>query len=207
MSNDEINDLNEMQKLKDQLGVDSLEGMVNQYAIIKEIAEGSLSKVLLVYNTEDGRYYACKAISKKRLRKKSMWKFGPRLNAVNTGVSNMLLLNNSTSASNNNSHHGKFPYMDMVRKEIAILKKLSRHPNIATLVEVLDDEGKDTMYMIMELCEHGAIMKIKLNDKVPAFPEPIARRYFRDIVLGLEYCKCALCVFYNTHYNHDKYTR
>ena len=34
-----------------------------------------------------------------------------------------------------------------MRREVAVLKKLSRHPNINYLVEVLDDSTQDNIYM------------------------------------------------------------
>lgn len=84
----------------------------------------------------------------------------------------------------------QFDYMEFVRREIAILKKLSHHPNIATLHEVLDDQKYDTLYMVFDLCEYGSVMHLPpLNSTVTyqCFSEPMARRYFRDIVMGLKY--------------------
>jgi hypothetical protein len=41
----------------------------------------------------------------------------------------------------------KKDYMDQIRREVAILKKISHHPNITGLVEVLDDQKEDLFYM------------------------------------------------------------
>ncbi|TPX70158.1 hypothetical protein SpCBS45565_g01940 [Spizellomyces sp. 'palustris'] len=144
------------------------QGKVNQYHIIRDIGSGAYGRVVLCRNEQDQRYYACKIISKSRLRKKFRWS--------NTGF--------SAGAS------GGDPEMDhlaSVKREVAILKKLSKHPNINALVEVLDDGKEDNLYMIFELCEFGPIMKLQLKDSVNPFCEDLARKYFRDVVLGLEY--------------------
>lgn len=43
---------------------------------------------------------------------------------------------------------------------------------------------------VSDLCEYGSIMKIKLHQRIPCFEEALARCYFRDVVLGLEYRMC-----------------
>ena len=43
------------------------------------------------------------------------------------------------------------------------MKKLD-HPNIVTLVEVLDDPHGDSLYMILEWCGKGAIMPVSWDD-------------------------------------------
>ncbi|KAI8851477.1 kinase-like domain-containing protein [Chytridium lagenaria] len=78
-------------------------------------------------------------------------------------------------------------HLSSVKKEIAILKKLSRHPNINALVEVLSDDNEDNLYMIFELCEYGPVMNLKTNETVRPFDENLARKYFRDMILGIEY--------------------
>jgi [calcium/calmodulin-dependent protein kinase] kinase len=72
---------------------------------------------------------------------------------------------------------------DKVKREVAIMKKLS-HPNVVRLYEVIDDQENDNLFLIMDYVEHGAVMQ-------GASPKPIsedeARRYFRDLIKGLEY--------------------
>jgi hypothetical protein len=81
---------------------------------------------------------------------------------------------------------------DSIRREIAILKKVSDHPNIIKLHEVLDDSTADNLYMFFELCVGGPVMRITVGKHVSPLPEDLALKYFRDIVLGLEYCKILL---------------
>lgn len=69
------------------------------------------------------------------------------------------------------------------RKEIAVLKKL-HHPNIRTLHEVIDDEGKTELILVLEYCEVGPIFT--RYNKVP-LKEDVLLGYAKDIVLGLDY--------------------
>lgn len=98
-------------------------GKVNQYHILNEIGSGSFGRVHLCRHGKTGQYYACKVISKSRLQKKLRW---------------MSLMPNAD---------GKFDITDKIKREIAVLKKLSRHPNINFMVEVLDDAKEDNIYM------------------------------------------------------------
>lgn len=45
---------------------------------------------------------------------------------------------------------------DRVKKEVAILKK-ARHPNVVSLLEVIDDPSKKKVYIVLEYVEHGEI--------------------------------------------------
>jgi SNF1-activating kinase 1 len=45
---------------------------------------------------------------------------------------------------------------DRVKKEVAILKK-ARHPNVVSLLEVIDDPSKRKVYIVLEYVEHGEI--------------------------------------------------
>lgn len=131
-------------------------GRLNQYYLIKDIGYGAYGRVVLCRNEFDDRYYACKMVSKGRLKRKFRWK------TDSDGVS-------------------------MIRKEIAILKKISAHIHINSLIEVLEDEDEDMIYMIFELCEYGAIMNVKIGDDVPTYSEDVAKDYFRDILCGIDY--------------------
>lgn len=97
--------------------------------------------------------------------------------------------------------------LDKVYREIALLKKLD-HPNVVKLVEVLEDPDEDHLYLgkcfehtffnvserylicvvfkVFELLERGEVMQVPGD---PPMAESKARSYFRDILLGLEYCK------------------
>lgn len=72
-----------------------------------------------------------------------------------------------------------------IRREIAILIKC-RHPNIVSLLEVLDDESSRKIYLVLEYLEKGEI-KWQNPDGSPAMTPDQARQVARDTLLGLEY--------------------
>jgi calcium/calmodulin-dependent protein kinase kinase 2 len=76
--------------------------------------------------------------------------------------------------------------IDLIKEEIAIMKKLN-HPNLCTLIEVLDDPREDSLYMVMEMCKKGIIMKVGLDQKSDPYDEESCRCWFRDLILGIEY--------------------
>lgn len=123
--------------------------------------QGSFGFVKKVYNEDNGRYYAMKILSKRKLMKKAgiFGRMAPRRTSVDP--------------------------LANVYKEIAILRKLD-HPNVVKLVEVLDHPDKDNLYLVFELVHRGEILVIPTNNPLQ---EETARRYFRDVVLGVEYCK------------------
>jgi [calcium/calmodulin-dependent protein kinase] kinase len=76
---------------------------------------------------------------------------------------------------------------DLIREEIAIMKKLN-HPNVVSLIEVLDDPDEDSLYMVMEMCKKGVVMHVGLDQTADPYTEEQCRFWFRDMILGLEYC-------------------
>ncbi|KAJ0285005.1 hypothetical protein CBS470a_006596 [Colletotrichum nupharicola] len=73
-----------------------------------------------------------------------------------------------------------------IRQEIAIMKKLN-HPNLVQLIEVLDDPEEDSLYMVLEMCKKGVVMKVGLGETATPYPEDSCRYWFRDLILGIEY--------------------
>lgn len=80
---------------------------------------------------------------------------------------------------------GTFTPLAKVYREIALLKKLD-HPNVVKLVEVLDDPDEDNLYLVFELVQKGEVLQIPTDKPIS---EETARKNFRDVVLGVEYCK------------------
>jgi [calcium/calmodulin-dependent protein kinase] kinase len=74
--------------------------------------------------------------------------------------------------------------LDDVMKEIRIMAKLN-HPNVVRLVEVINDPEHEKLYMVMEYCKHGPLMKKNMSDYV--FPLSEVRQYARDILEGVKY--------------------
>ena len=172
---------------------------VNQYSILHEIGRGSYGSVKVAVNNDDGKEYAIKIISKARLRqRKQHKKIAEKRTVISAGADAATVSSDSPITT---------PETDVffeLRKEIAVLKKLSSHPHCVRLVEFLDDKEEDLVYMgallvhcatisdvhcaVFELCQKGPVMKISASRVADPLPEDRARRYFRQIILGLEYC-------------------
>ncbi|TPX39716.1 hypothetical protein SeMB42_g06278 [Synchytrium endobioticum] len=168
---------------------ETTQGKVNQYYIVRDIGSGAFGRVVLCRHEDTGVYYACKIISKSRLKKKFRW--------AHAGAPRRLPSADVAPPSATPTTPLPIPpvtspvepvdHLAVIKREIAILKKLSKHPNINALIEVLDDLSEDNLYMIFELCEYGPVMKILPGQVVRSFSEDMARKYFTDVVLGLEY--------------------
>ncbi|KAI9672209.1 MAG: hypothetical protein M1831_002023 [Alyxoria varia] len=75
---------------------------------------------------------------------------------------------------------------DLIKEEIAVMKKLN-HTNLVSLVEVLDDPEEDSLFMVLEMCKKGVVMKVELDDVADPYSEEECRTWFRDLILGIEY--------------------
>ncbi|KAM3957896.1 calcium/calmodulin-dependent protein kinase kinase 2 [Aphomia sociella] len=136
---------------------------LNQYRLLEPIGQGSYGIVKLAYNEEDDTHYAMKILSKRKLMRRAglFGRTPPR-------------------------RPGPGPPPDplqRVYREIAVLKKLD-HPNVVKLVEVLDDPAEDQLYLVFQLLEGGPVIDIPTDNPLS---EHLARKYFRDAVLGVEY--------------------
>lgn len=76
--------------------------------------------------------------------------------------------------------------LDLIKQEIAIMKKLN-HSNLVSLIEVLDDPTEDSLYMVMEMCKKGVIMKVGLEERADPYDDEHCLCWFRDLILGIEY--------------------
>lgn len=121
--------------------------------------QGTYGLVKLVYNDEDGTHYAMKILSKKKLMKKA-------------GIFGRIVPGKKADP------------LARVYKEIALLKKVD-HPNVVKLIEVLDDPEEDHLYLVFEL-QKGEILQIPTDKPLD---ERTARRNFRDVIMGVEYCE------------------
>ena len=66
------------------------------------------------------------------------------------------------------------------------MKKLN-HPNLVSLLEVLDDPTEDSLYMVLEMCKKGVVMKVGIYDNADPYSPDECRCWFRDLILGIEY--------------------
>jgi [calcium/calmodulin-dependent protein kinase] kinase len=85
--------------------------------------------------------------------------------------------------------------LNLIREEIAIMKKLN-HPNLAALYEVLDDPAEDSLYMVLEMCKKGVVMRVGVDHRAQPYDDERCRHLFRDLILGIEYRKCVDPTFF-----------
>lgn len=65
------------------------------------------------------------------------------------------------------------------------MKKLN-HPNVVKLVEVLDKDDDDVIYIVMEYVGNGSLLKA-MSNKYKKPSKGTIWNYFRDILKGLLY--------------------
>ncbi|KUJ19870.1 BcCMK3, calcium/calmodulin-dependent protein kinase [Mollisia scopiformis] len=163
---------------------------INQYIIKDEIGRGSFGAVHLAVD-QYGTEYAVKEFSKSRLRKRAQSNILRRPHgyrrpghlAAGMGF-NSPLHRHSASDIHDNEEAGNPLYL--IKEEIAIMKKLN-HPNLVSLIEVLDDPEEDSLYMVLEMCKKGVVMKVGLNEQSDPYSIEQCRHWFRDLILGIEY--------------------
>ncbi|KAK9360434.1 kinase-like domain-containing protein [Lipomyces starkeyi] len=152
----------------------------NQYVIQEEVGRGSFGAVYRAIDKITSEVYAIKEVSKHRLRRqrgnailRQRGRLGsPGLPPARGGQLQMLRKMDDP--------------LNLIRHEIAILKKLD-HVNVANLYEVLDNPGGDSLYMVLEWCSKGVVMKLDIDGQVEPYDEEQCRLYFRDLTLGIEY--------------------
>ncbi|KAK6866187.1 hypothetical protein PG995_002715 [Apiospora arundinis] len=165
---------------------------INQYIIREEIGRGSYGAVH-VATDQFGIEFAIKEFSKSRLRKRAQSNILRRPPAAGRPgrfppggrggrgpwPAHMKQLSQNDAAEAKDA-------LFLIREEIAIMKKLN-HPNLVQLIEVLDDPEEDSLWMVLEMCKKGVVMKVGLDDHADPYPEEQCRHWFRDLILGIEY--------------------
>ncbi|EPS37616.1 hypothetical protein H072_8658 [Dactylellina haptotyla CBS 200.50] len=159
---------------------------INQYIIKQEIGRGSFGSVHLATDQE-GTDYALKEFSKSRLRKQiksNLMRHGPHTVAARGGRLNVPMHRRKGSDLATEGEAANPLYL--IRGEIAVMKKLD-HENLVNLIEVLDDPDGDSLYMVLEMCAKGVIMRVGIGENATPFAENDCRYWFRDLMLGIEY--------------------
>ncbi|OHW93568.1 CAMKK CAMKK-meta protein kinase [Colletotrichum incanum] len=164
---------------------------INQYIIKEEIGRGSYGAVHLATD-QFGTEYAVKEFSKVRLRKRAQSNIlrqgarRPQRFAHRVSLNAPLSPHFGDFGQESNAGWNINDALFFIREEIAIMKKLN-HPNLVQLIEVLDDPEEDSLYMVLEMCKKGVVMKVGLNEKAKPYGEDQCRYWFRDLILGIEY--------------------
>jgi [calcium/calmodulin-dependent protein kinase] kinase len=132
---------------------------------------------------------AVKEFSKSRLRKRAQSNILRRPHserrrpghlAAGLGL-NSPLHRHSASDIHKEQEQGNPLYL--IKEEIAIMKKL-------------DDPEEDSLYMVLEMCKKGVVMKVGLGEKADPYDVESCRCWFRDLILGIEYCECSSSFFW-----------
>ncbi|ORZ19773.1 kinase-like domain-containing protein [Absidia repens] len=162
---------------------------INNYLLKKEIGRGAFGTVHLGVDTNTKTEYAIKEFSKSRLRRKEqsdMLRKRGGIGARGRGRGRGIGLGVGRETAAAAAQPGSSNPLDLVRGEVAILKKL-HHPNVVKLFEVLDDPNDDSIFMVFEMAHKGVLMDISLDETTTPYTEDQARRYFREMILGIEY--------------------
>ncbi|KAI1384687.1 Pkinase-domain-containing protein [Hypoxylon trugodes] len=159
---------------------------INQYTIREEIGRGSYGAVHLATD-QFGNEYALKEFSKLRLRKRAQSNIlrRPEGRPHSLGPGRGLWSAHKKQLSHHQIEEAK-DALYLIREEIAIMKKLN-HPNLVQLIEVLDDPENDSLYMVLEMCKKGVVMKVGLDEQADPYDDERCRYWFRDLILGIEY--------------------
>lgn len=166
---------------KDAVGREQVNQYVFDEALETELGTGSFASVKRVIDTRSNAYVAMKLMSKTQLRRRKG--FGrTRTRTLTPSRTNSLLPPSSGQPLGSTT---AVDHWENVKREIAIMKRL-RHAYIVRLLEVLDDEAVDTLYLVLEYCEHGSCLKGDTN----THPLPLhsAKKYFMQALLAVEYC-------------------
>ena len=162
------------------------EHRINQYIIKQEIGRGSFGAVHVGVD-QYGNEYAVKEFSKARLRKRAQshilrQPLKERKRGGLQGLNSPLHRRGAEDQQNVDAPDS----IALIKEEIAIMKKLD-HPNLVSLYEVLDDPTQDSLYMVMEMCKKGVVMRVGLDQRADPYPDDLCRYWFRDLILGIEY--------------------
>lgn len=145
--------------------------MINQYEFDHRVGRGQHGDVFLARDTSSGGIeVAIKAVKRKnpKVDKLSM------LRKRNLPSSPHLPLTDQLGSTEHK-----------IRKEIAIMKKCC-HPHVVRLLEVIDDNLNERIFMVMEYLGGGEL-KWRTSTHEPVLRVDQTRRICRDVILGLEY--------------------
>jgi len=133
---------------------------INGYRVLHTLGQGSYGKVKLVEDTLTGHNFAMKIINRSILK---------HCNALTapSEVKNKQIISEK----------------DILMREVTLMKQM-RHPNLVNLVEVIDDEEHDYLYIISEFCNGGTIMNTSVG-KDNALTLDKAHTAFRDLIRGV----------------------
>eukprot|EP00759_Apiculatamorpha_spiralis_P026754 PhF_6_TR29438/c0_g1_i13/m.43606/K07359/CAMKK2; calcium/calmodulin-dependent protein kinase kinase 2 len=159
--------------------------LLNEYAMIGSLGEGAYGKVKLAIDTRSETPVAIKVLNKARFRKKVAQNraFSPRHQR------------DSGDGGDGARQAADKDVLHRVHREIEIMKQF-RHPNLARLYAVIDNEENDKLYLVMKYMAGGTIgntpQLVSYDPRsTPARVEwvegglPLFRALFRNVLRGL----------------------
>lgn len=154
---------------------------LNNYILKETLGNGSYGVVRHCTDQTTNEDFAIKIISKKRIKAKAGF----------SGQKKLMRGPPRTAPPARKVLGGGPNPLDSIHREIAILKKCV-HDNIVCLKEVIDDNEspEQNIYLVFELMDSGQVMEepnMSNKTQVPPLPEAQCKRFFRDLLLGLEY--------------------
>jgi serine/threonine protein kinase len=136
------------------------ETMINQYLVLSHLGKGCQGNVYLALDTVSGVSRAVKEISK--------------------------LPTTATSAASARQRAEDSKAQQRLKREIAIMKKC-RHRNVVALHVVIDDPDAQSIYLVMQYAEHGAVaVQAEDGSVTPVAPRLLAD-FARQLCTGLHY--------------------
>jgi serine/threonine protein kinase len=80
----------------------------------------------------------------------------------------------------------KYRITQNVKNEIAIMKKIN-HCNVIKLYDVIHDNAKNIIYIVMQYAKYGSLFKINKDFSCNTFTKKKAKKISRQIINGLNY--------------------
>ncbi|KAG2224075.1 hypothetical protein INT45_004956 [Circinella minor] len=162
---------------------------VQQYRLLHEIGSGSTGVVHLAIDKKTNTQYAIKELSKSRLQRQQKNDFlrltGSRP-CFGLGVTSRQESLGSKEDDEQQNKRRRVAITPTVN-EIKVLKLLD-HPNIIQFVQAIDDPESDSIYLVMEKAEKGAVMDITaFNTTVKPYSQVQCHEYFSQLVNAIDY--------------------
>ncbi|KAI9485106.1 kinase-like domain-containing protein [Zychaea mexicana] len=167
---------------------------VQNYRLLHEIGSGSTGVVHLAVDKKNNVQYAIKELSKSRLQRQQQNDFlrlaGPRpcsgLGVTSGPQQESLGSSSPSSQQQQQQQQNKRRRLAPTVNEVEVLKHLD-HPNIVRLVQVIDDPESDSIHLVMEMAEKGAVIDLGSSKPVKPYSSEQCRQYFSQLVDAIGY--------------------
>jgi serine/threonine-protein kinase 11 len=83
-----------------------------------------------------------------------------------------------------------------LKNEINIMRKL-KHPNVIQLIEVIQKEEKQKIYIVVEFAGAGSLQQVITSHPNKRLPLSDVWRFFKQFIEGLEYIVSSNCYYFS----------